>query len=548
MVNERSTRSWISRAVRRSRRFWEGEFDENALRAVPAWGVSVLMHGMMLLVLAVMIQLGRDARKDWVIQPATLNTEIGDATSLLSGIGAGGDPAAEAESVETPNVGAAEGAGAVRLGIQPVSLGRTTFERSLVSPTLGMSPRDLARTVVIKPKRPGPNASGGAMGKAAPAYSGRSAVKRAKLVQKGGGTSESEAAVERGIAWLARHQREDGSWSFNHSEQCQSEGCSTGAGTMSDTAATGLALLPILGHGYTHMEKTKYQDCVRRGIEWLVAHQQENGDLFIGPPGMAYMYSHAIGTMALCEAYGMTQDARLEGPARMAVEFIIEAQNSVTGGWRYAPGQDGDTSVFGWQIFAFRSAVIAGIIVPKGVLEAASHYLDLAGDGDGVTYGYKPGQRVGDIVMTAEALACRQILGWRREFPPLVKGASYVAADLEQTSGTTRNLYYWYYATQLLKNMRNDDWKTWNVMVRDGLINMQMHDAGCGHGSWDPRFPMPDRWGLGTGRLYETALSLLILEVYYRYPSTDGVEEPETSPGVESGMNPLVQPAMRARR
>ena len=31
---------------------------------------------------------------------------------------------------------------------------------------------------------------------------------------------------------------------------------------------------------------------------------------------MAFMYSHAIGAMALCEAYGLSQDPRLKRPAR----------------------------------------------------------------------------------------------------------------------------------------------------------------------------------------------------------------------------------------
>ena len=74
----------------------------------------------------------------------------------------------------------------------------------------------------------------------------------------------------------------------------------------SDTGATGLALLPMLGAGYIHTVKSKYQDTVRRGIFWLVDHQQPDGNLFIGPAGMAFMYSHAIATMALCEAYGLS--------------------------------------------------------------------------------------------------------------------------------------------------------------------------------------------------------------------------------------------------
>ena len=125
----------------------------------------------------------------------------------------------------------------------------------------------------------------------------------------------------------------------------------------SDTAATGMALLPLLGAGHIHTVKTRYQESVRRGLEWLTAHQGPDGDLFVGPPGMAYLYSHAIATMALCEAYGLSRDPSLEPAARRAIEFICNAQDPVGGGWRYSPGQSGDTSVFGWNIFALRSPI-----------------------------------------------------------------------------------------------------------------------------------------------------------------------------------------------
>ena len=55
-----------------------------------------------------------------------------------------------------------------------------------------------------------------------------------------------------------------------------------------------------------------------------------------------------------------------------------QAQNAETGGWRYNPGQAGDTSVFGWQMFALRSARLAGLEVPKNVLKGCKLYLDSA--------------------------------------------------------------------------------------------------------------------------------------------------------------------------
>jgi hypothetical protein len=126
--------------------------------------------------------------------------------------------------------------------------------------------------------------------------------------------------------------------------------------------------------------------------------------------------------------------------------------------------------------------------------------------------------------MTAEALLSRQLLGWPRDYPALVKGASQIAADLE--SSEERNIYYWYYATQLLHNMKNKDWERWNLKVREGLIQMQIKEETCAGGSWDPGHPAPDRWAMAAGRLYLTSLSILTLEVYYRYlPLYRGYDE-----------------------
>jgi hypothetical protein len=69
----------------------------------------------------------------------------------------------------------------------------------------------------------------------------------------------------------------------------------------------------------------------------------------------------------------------------------------------------------------------------------------------------------------------------------------------------------------MLHNMGGVVWRRWNPRVRDGLVRMQVKGAGCDRGSWDPLNPQPDRWGRAAGRLFVTSLSLLTLEVYYRY-------------------------------
>ncbi len=483
----------------------QGEYDSGTLRSVPSWGLSVLMHALFLLILALIIQWGRGGARPAPIEGAVVDTQLGDVTSLVPADRAG-DPFTTTDSPDPPSLGVGPEDPDLKLVGQPEIASLSHYAPVLAGPT---PIADVKSASIVPVRLPALSVSVSAP------FSGRQGLTRAKLVQREGGTARSEKSVEDGIDWLIRHQRADGSWSLNYAEQCQAGGCSHRQVMDSDTAATGLALLPLLGAGYIHTVKSRHQDAVRRGIAWLVDHQDPDGNLYIGPRGIAFMYSHAIGTMALCEAYGLSQDPRLKKPAQSAIQFVINAQSPNTGGWRYSPGQDGDTSVFGWQIFALRSAHIARLTVPKHILKSCSRYLDLAAvDQHRIGYSYQPGRGF-SYVMTAEGLLSRQMLGWPRNYPPLVKGAAQIAAHLETFN--ERNIYYWYYATQLLHNMKNKDWESWNPKVREALISMQVKQDGCALGSWDPDFPAADHWGQTAGRLYVTSLSILTLEVYYRY-------------------------------
>jgi hypothetical protein len=499
------------------------DYDPNTLRSVPSWGLSVLLHAFFLLLLALLIHVRQKPESgpgsfDGQFVPG----EIGDVTSLVEAPRSG-DPFTNEQSLDPPSLGLQPADPEIKFAAKPSIPAITRFGPELAGPAplagLALSTRGT------------PVLPGFAEQVTAP-FSGRQGLGRAELVRREGGTVHSEKAVERALEWLVRHQRPDGSWSMNFQEQCQANACPSGRAVESDTAATGLALLPLLGAGYIHTVKCRHQDAVRRGLEALVQHQQPNGDLYLGGAFNAHLYSHAIGTMALCEAYGLSRDPRLKAPAMQALSYICEAQDGESGGWRYFPGQRGDTSVFGWQIFALRSGHMAGLHIPREVLRGCSDYLNLAAaDPKKITYSYLP-SREATPVMTAEALVSRQLLGWKRDNPSLVKGAGRIAAHLEKSE--ERNIYYWYYATQLLHNLKNKDWEKWNPHVREELIKTQVNDDSCAAGSWDPSNPSPDRWGEAAGRLFQTSLSILTLEVYYRYlplyrsADTEALEAPAT--------------------
>ncbi len=507
MAGTRQVLAWLRMVKQDLARLTRGEVEPDTLRSVPSWGVSFLLHALLLLILAFMIRYHAPARPDAMFE-SSLDTELGEVTSLAPAKRSG-DPFTLEKNPNPPSIGLEPEHSGMELVGQPRLASLSQYAPTLAGPTPLAGKLKLDRASVNGIARL-PNLATSVV---AP-FSGRSGLSRAKLVRREGGSAKSEQSVEDGLDWLVRHQHEDGSWSLNFQDQCKGEPCPAQTAMSSDTAATGLALLPLLGAGYIHTVKSKHQEAVRRGLEWLVEHQQPDGDLFIGPPGSAYMYSHAIGTMAICEGLGLSGDPTLKKPAQRAIEFIINSQDPVGGGWRYSPGQQGDTSVFGWQIFALRSGNMAGIKLPRKVLKGCSRYLDQAGDQKRVVYSYQPG-RGATPVMTAEALLSRQLLGWPRDFPALIKGVGEVSAHLQE--GGERNIYYWYYATQLLHNMRNDQWERWNPKIREGLIGLQVKDDTCAKGSWDPFSPVPDIWAERAGRLYLTSLSILTLEVYYRY-------------------------------
>ena len=52
-------------------------------------------------------------------------------------------------------------------------------------------------------------------------------------------------------------------------------------------------------------------------MDWLIAQQKEDGDL----RGGGRMYCHGIAAIALCEAYGVSQDPALKEPAKKTIKL-----------------------------------------------------------------------------------------------------------------------------------------------------------------------------------------------------------------------------------
>jgi hypothetical protein len=354
-------------------------------------------------------------------------------------------------------------------------------------------PASLARSAT--PGRQGRGADSG------DAFSMRRGPARGAAAGTRGGSAASEAAVDRGLAWLAQHQGEDGSWRFDLSN-CRCDGGCRDPGTVSSTtAATGIALLPFLGAGHTQ-EAGPYRETVTRGLYYLMSRVQptpRGGDVSEGT-----MYGQGVATLALAEALGMTKDEMLVQPVKDTVRFIETSQDLYGGGWRYLPGQAGDTTVTAWQLAALKSASLAGLEVPSPTLEGVCRFLDRVQAKGGEAYGYQSPQA--RPCTSAIGLLCRLYTGWEHE-AAIDRGL----ATLARPGPAPAAVYQNFYLSQALLQRDHPAWPRWNGKNRDQLVAQQ---ARVGHetGSWF--FADPDT--APGGRLAHTALAVLTLEVYYR--------------------------------
>ena len=360
-------------------------------------------------------------------------------------------------------------------------------------------------------------------------YQPRLEPDRSAKAKRIGASAASELAVERALDWLSRHQDDDGRWDagiarFEDGTAVKGDDdftahCPAGekcfgecAYWEADTALTGLSLLTFLGAGYTHNEG-RYSEVVGRGLDFLIAQQKPDGDLR-GRSQVVGMYCHAMATLAMCEAFALTRDKRLRGPAERAVAFLVRGRARDGMAWRYAPGAPvGDTSILGWVVMGLKSAKEVGITIPGEPAVRRGTVLWLEKIATGSSSGlarYQPWESV-TPTMTAEAWVCRQFLGIGGPGATSSQAAEFLLQN-DSDRGTT-NFYYWYYATLALYQHGGEPWTKWNAKIRDKIVGLQSV-GGHQTGSWEPD---KSPYGAKGGRIYCTTLAALSLEVYYRY-------------------------------
>jgi hypothetical protein len=472
------------------------------LRAVPAWMVSMLLHVMIILILGLIT----------VAEPVKVINVL-SATAMVDD-----GPEIEEFQIEEMDPGEISESEELTEPVPEMSESLEMLEPIEVTP-MEVSEVALDMPDMVSDLAPSTASLQTLTQMAVQPLDSRSAEAKKRLLKAYGGTASSESAVTDALKWLARHQMANGGWTYQHNLVCNGA-----CGDPGDpkhvsklNSATAMALLPFMGAGQTHI-KGNYRGVVLQGLQFLVRNAKPG--MMKGVPvldfteGAGNMYDQGLAAIALCEAYAMTEDPELLAPAQAAINFIAFAQCR-DGGWYYGPQQpDGDTSVTGWQVMALKSAYMGHLNVPPKAVQGSVSFLDKVGSDEGDIYGYRKKEKraTNRPGCVAIGLLCRMYTGWDKTHPGIVKGVGH----LSKIGVDKRDIYYNYYAAQVLRHYGGKDWDKFNIELRDWLVAEQSQERGE-KGSWHFPNSRSHRGPLEGGRLASTAFATMILEVYYRH-------------------------------
>ncbi len=303
-------------------------------------------------------------------------------------------------------------------------------------------------------------------------------------------TPELTAAINRGLAYLASTQNEDGSFGRGR------YGRHTGISALCGLAFMADGNLPGRGQFGEH---------VSRALEYVLVNKSESG-LLAAESTTGPMYGHGFATLFLGEIYGMNpSDSRVRDVLVRAIDLILNSQND-EGGWRYNPvPYDADVSVTICEVMALRSARNAGVRIPKDTIDRAVRYVrDCQNSDGGFRYMRQPGTSAWP--RTAAGVASLFYAGVYED-DSIMRGLEYLRTNGSTSGGgpqmQAHYFYGQYYTSQAMYLAGGAWWAEWWQKARDELIKMQAED-----GSWVDH---------QAGSSYATAMALIVLQMPNRY-------------------------------
>jgi len=339
-------------------------------------------------------------------------------------------------------------------------------------------------------------------------------------------TPESEAALEAGLAWLAKNQGPKGNWESN------------------DLGLVSMGALAFMAAGNAP-NRGKYGKEVAKALQFVVENAKPSGLLNISD-GQRDMYNHGLATFVLGQAQGMTSgnDRRLNRSLDQSIKLIAFTQCD-DGGWDYKAHrqpQGHDLSLAVMQAKALRSAVDSGLEVPPEVIDLAirsvrEHY---APEGDRNApeseqmkrpgqFTYGKGGGGGTTAMAAAGVVCLQEFGqyddWR-----IPKNMDVIAETIKKLPEPGKvksdgvmpfDAYTLYYVGQALYQVNGEYWRESYPKLRDMLVKSQIKTTSRkpeDNGAWvDRGVKGGGHVGGKQGHLYGTSVGCFILAIPNRY-------------------------------
>ena len=317
-------------------------------------------------------------------------------------------------------------------------------------------------------------------------------------------TAETVKAVDKGLEYLKRTQRNDGSWF-------------SGYGYYNYPAVmTSLSGLAFMAAGSTPETGLYYQQVKKAMLFVLRIAEGGNDGLICGPGGESRsMYGHGFSMLFLAQCYGMDLDKETSERIRNVLDkavMLTARSQSTDGGWIYTPTQNSDEgSVTVTQLQALRACRNVGIKVPASTITRAVGYLKKCQQGDGgICYSLRS-QGASRPAISAAAIACfyaagvydRQAGGLGNEAEMVEKLVSYCKRNLDVNRSDGFYFYTHFYLAQAMYQRGKADWENYYPSIRDRLVKLQNVD-----GSW---------MGDNIGTTYGTALAAVILQLPYGY-------------------------------
>lgn len=309
---------------------------------------------------------------------------------------------------------------------------------------------------------------------------------------------KADAALDKALAYLARHQLKDGSFE---------------SGMPQNSGVTGLSVMAFLSKGHTPGTGV-YGDVINRGIDFVLDTQKPNGLLVGRTISHGPMYCHTICTLMLSEVSGMVdrdRQKRIDEALGKALKLVLAAQKAPKdnpahrGGWRYqSDSRDSDISCSGWAVMSLRSARNNGAAVPKEAVDEALKFILSCRTPDG-GFGYQGPVSPG-LARTGTALLCLELCGRHGDAAAGAAGR-WIIDHVPRQFGDAHFYYGMYYCSQGMFQLGGKFWETWAAAMYPMMLKQQQPD-----GSWPQ--------GVGNeataGPCYSTAMGVLALSVSCR--------------------------------